>query len=179
MKFATWLLLGAVAVGVHSARIPLEQDTTVSSSPVQTASDLPSEPHEFERAKMEFTQTTKPIDLDMASILGSLNPAHTFEFYIPNEKGEAIAGCSGSVYGGSIYTNRLWVLPQHRQLGLGLQLMEAVHEHGRKHRCTTAFVATTKLEGVMGFYQKMGYSVAVGKKGHSGETSSFMLSRAL
>jgi hypothetical protein len=41
--------------------------------------------------------------------------AYPFAFFIRDEKGKIIAGCNGSVVYGAIYTDQLWVAPNHRR----------------------------------------------------------------
>ncbi|HQY23040.1 MAG TPA: GNAT family N-acetyltransferase [Gammaproteobacteria bacterium] len=53
-----------------------------------------------------------------------------------------------------IYTDQLWVHPDHRKKALGHQLMEAVHDYGRKSGCTMATVATMNFQGAKAFYEK-------------------------
>jgi GNAT superfamily N-acetyltransferase len=85
--------------------------------------------------------------------LAKLNP---FAFFIRDEKNQIIAGCNGSVIFGSIYTDQLWVHPDHRKNGLGHQLMEAVHDYGRRSGCSMATVATMSFQGAKSFYEKLG-----------------------
>lgn len=70
-----------------------------------------------------------------------------------DEHNQIIAGCNGSVIFGSIYTDQLWVHPDHRRIGLGHQLMEAVHDYGRKSECSMATVATMSFQGAKTFYE--------------------------
>lgn len=67
---------------------------------------------------------------------GTCNP---FAFFI---RDQIIAGCSGYVIYGSIYTDLLWVHSDYRRKGMRKQLMEEVHDYGRKVHCKIATVVT-------------------------------------
>lgn len=58
--------------------------------------------------------------------------ATPFAFFLRDEAGNMIAGCNESVIFGCIYTDQLWVHPDYRKNGLGHQLMDEVHEYGKK-----------------------------------------------
>lgn len=112
--------------------------------------------------KLEFT--TSPVATDIDFLTKKINQetpefgeAHPFAFFIRDEKNQIIAGCNGSVVFGSIYTDQLWVHPDHRSIGLGHQLMEAVETYGRKSGCRIATVATMSFQGAKTFYEKLGY----------------------
>lgn len=85
--------------------------------------------------------------------------AHPFAFFVRDEKNQIIAGCNGSVIFGSIYTDQLWVHPEHRGKGLGHKLMAQVHDYGRENDCAMATVATMSFQGAKAFYEKLGYVV--------------------
>ena len=97
--------------------------------------------------KIEHTSTPASEDIDFLTQkinqeTPDLSSAHPFAFFVRDEHNQIIAGCNGSVIFGSIYTDQLWVHPDHRKKGLGHKLMEAVHDYGRKSGCTMATVAT-------------------------------------
>lgn len=134
--------------------------------------------------KLEFTQEPQAADVDfLTQRLNQETPefgvAHTFAFYFKNARDEIIAGCNGSVFYGSIYTDQLWVHPDYRKFGLGRRLMEKVHGYGRQLGCTMATVATMSFQGALGFYEHMGYTIDFARKGHVHDSTCFILRQPL
>ena len=96
---------------------------------------------------IQYTSTPASADIDfLTQKINQETPefgeAHPFAFFIRDEKNQIIAGCNGSMIFGSIYTDQLWGHLNYRKNGLGHQLMEAVHDYGRKSGCNMATVAT-------------------------------------
>ncbi len=105
--------------------------------------------------------------------------AHPFAFFIRDKDNQIIAGCNGSIIFGSVYTDQLWVHPAHRKNGLGHQLMEAVHDYGRKSGCSMATVATMSFQGAKLFYEKLGYVSDFERSGYTSGSSCIFLKRSL
>lgn len=105
--------------------------------------------------------------------------AYPFAFFIRDEKKQIIAGCNGSIIFGSIYTDQLWVHPDYRRNGLGLQLMETVHDYGRGSGCGIATVATMSFQGAQEFYEKLGYVSDFERSGYTQNSSCIFLKRVL
>ncbi len=105
--------------------------------------------------------------------------AHPFAFFLQDEENQIIAGCNGSVIFGSIYTDQLWVHPDHRSNGLGYQLMGAIHDYGRKSGCSMATVATMSFQDAKAFYEKLGYVVDFERLGYTQNSSCIFLKRSL
>ena len=80
---------------------------------------------------------------------------------------------------GSMYTDQLWVHPDHRKKGLGHKLMEAVHDYGRKSECSMATVATMSFQGAKIFYEKLGYVMDFERAGYTQNSSCIFLKRSL
>lgn len=80
---------------------------------------------------------------------------------------------------GSIYTDQLWVHPDHRKNGLGRKLMEAVHDYGRRSGCLIASVATMDFQGAVVFYEKLGYVMDFERPGYTGSSSCHFMRKAL
>lgn len=134
--------------------------------------------------EIEFTSSPMATDIDfLTQKINQETPAfgeaHSFAFFIRNEKNQIIAGCNGSVIFGSIYTDQLWVHPDHRKNGLGYQLMEAVHDYGRQSGCSMATVATMNFQNATIFYEKMGYAVDFERVGYANNSSCIFLKRSL
>ncbi len=134
--------------------------------------------------KLEFT--TSPVATDIDFLTKKINQetpefgeAHPFAFFIRDEKNQIIAGCNGSVVFGSIYTDQLWVHPDHRSIGLGHQLMEAVETYGRKSGCRIATVATMSFQGAKTFYEKLGYISDFERPGYTHSSSCHFMRKEL
>jgi len=133
---------------------------------------------------IQYTSTPASADIDFLTQkinqeTLSFGEAHPFAFFIRDEKNQIIAGCNGSVIFGSIYTDQFWVHPDHRKKGLGHQLMEAVHDYGRKSGCTMATVATMSFQGAKSFYEKLGYVTDFERQGYTQNSSCIFLKRSL
>lgn len=133
---------------------------------------------------IEFTSTPASPDIDFLTQkinqeTLSFGEAHPFAFFIRDERNQIIAGCNGSVIFGSIDTDQLWVHPGSRKKGLGHQLMEAVHDYGRKSGCSMATVATMSFQGALGFYEKLGYVSDFERPGYTQNSSCIFLKWSL
>lgn len=135
---------------------------------------------------MNIAFTSSPLSQDIDFLTQKINQetpefgeAYTFAFFVRNEKNQIIAGCNGSVIFGSIYTDQLWVHPDHRSMGLGYQLMEAVHTYGRKCGCQIATVTTMSFQDAKTFYEKLGYVSDFERPGYTRSSSCIFLKRNL
>ena len=129
-----------------------------------------------------FTPASEDIDFLTQKInqeTPDFGSAHPFAFFVRDEHNQIIAGCNGSVIFGSIYTDQLWVHPDHRKKGLGHKLMEAVHDYGRKSGCAMATVATMSFQGSKAFYEKLGYVSDFERQGYTQNSSCIFLKRSL
>ena len=144
---------------------------------------------------IEYTSTPTSADIDfLTQKINQETPdfgsAHPFAFFVRDEHNQIIAGCNGSVIFGSMYTDQLWVHPDHRKKGLGHKLMEAVHDYGRKSGCAMATVATMSFHqptpkgfgltrGAKAFYEKLGYISDFERHGYTQNSSCIFLKRSL
>lgn len=134
--------------------------------------------------KIEHTESPsgKDIEFLLAKIneenidKGSSNP---FAFFIRDQQANIIAGCSGYVIYGSIYTDLLWVNKEYRKNGLGKSLMEKVHDYGRKMNCKIATVATMSFQKARAFYEKLGYECDFERQGYINKSTSIFLKKKL
>jgi GNAT superfamily N-acetyltransferase len=134
--------------------------------------------------KIEFTKSPASIDIDFLTQkinqeTPELGEAYPFAFFIRDENNQIIAGCNGSVIFGSIYTDQLWVHPDHRGNGLGHKLMAGVHDYGRENGCSMATVATMSFQSSKAFYEKLGYEVDFERSGYTQNSSCLFLKRSL
>lgn len=134
----------------------------------------------------EIEFTIKPKTEDVSFITQKINeeisefgPAYPFAFFMRAEDRNIIAGCNGSVFFGCIYTDQLWVHREYRKQGLGKQLMEAVHEHGRKAGCRMATISTMSFQNTRKFYEKLGYSMTFEYKGYARGSSCLLMKKDL
>ena len=134
--------------------------------------------------RIEFTVSPLTADIDfLTQKINQETPefgeAHPFAFFIRDDKNQIIAGCNGSVIFGSIYTDQLWVHPNYRKNGLGHQLMEAVHDYGRRSGCRISTVATMSFQGAKKFYEKLGYVSDFERPGYTQNSSCIFLKMIL
>ena len=135
---------------------------------------------------MNIEHTSTPASADIDFLTQKINKetpqfgeARPFAFFARNEHNQIIAGCNGSVIFGSIYTDQLWVNPDHRRTGLGYKLMEAVHDYGCKSGCRIATVATMTFQGAKSFYEKLGYVVDFERSGYTKDSSCLFMRKEL
>ena len=133
---------------------------------------------------IEFTSTPQSSEIDFLTQkinqeTSEFGSAYPFAFFIRNEVGEIIAGCNGSVVFGGIYTDQLWVRPDHRGSGFGLKLMKQVHDYGLKLGCQIATVSTMSFQGANTFYEKLGYVVDFERNGYANYSSCLFLKKDL
>jgi len=102
-----------------------------------------------------------------------------FGFFNRNEQGEIIAGASGFVLYGAIYTDQLWVKKRYRRQGLARELMKKVHDFGKEQGCTMATVQTMSFQNAVGFYKNLGYTQDFERSGHIKNSSYIFLSKSL
>lgn len=138
------------------------------------------------KSSVNIQYTSIPASADIDFLTQKINQetpefgeAHPFAFFIRDKRNQIIAGCNGSVIFGSIYTDQLWVHPAHRKKGLAHQLMETVHDYGRRSGCRIATVATMSFQGAKSFYEKLGYITDFERQGYTQNSSCIMLKRSL
>jgi GNAT superfamily N-acetyltransferase len=123
--------------------------------------------------KMKIEHTRSPNSKDIEFLSRKINEetidkgtSSQFAFFMRDENEQIVAGCSGCVIYGSIYTDLLWVHPDYRKKGLGSQLMEKVHDYGRVVHCKIATVATMNFQGTKAFYESLGYKCDFERTGY-------------
>lgn len=133
---------------------------------------------------IDFTE--EPLEEEIAFLTQCIMaPSHeygicrTFAFFIREDTGKILAGCNGFLFFGNIYTDQLWVDPDHRLKGWGKALMEKVFAHGRAHKCTMATVNTMSFQNAREFYEKLGYTVDFERRGYAFGSSFLCLKKDL
>ena len=132
---------------------------------------------------IEFTTTPNSVDINFLTHklneeTKEIGSASSFAFFMRDEEGKIIAGCNGSVIFGCIYTDQLWVDQKCRKQGLGKQLMETVHDYGKKNGCAMATVCTMSFQA-QGFYEKLGYIINFERHGYTQNSSCLFLQKKL
>lgn len=134
--------------------------------------------------KIEFTNSPRMSDIDFLTQqinqeTSKFGAAYPFTFFFRDKDDQIIAGCNGSVVFGTIYTDQLWVHPNHRRSGLGQKLMAQIHDYGQKNECTMATVATMNFQGARAFYEKLGYVMDFERSGYAKDSSCMFFKRSL
>ena len=134
--------------------------------------------------EIEFTLFPSTTDVDFLTRkinaeTREFREAYSFSFFMRDENNQIIDGCNGSVIFGSIYTDQLWVDPDHRKFGWGHKLMEAVHEYGLQNKCSMATVASMSFQGAKSFYEKLGYVVDFERLGYAQGSSCLFMRKEL
>ena len=137
-------------------------------------------------ANMKFDITSHPSTQDIDFLTQKINEeiptkygiAHPFAIFVKTSNGSILAGCNGSVIFGAIYTDQLWVHPEHRGKGVARRLMEQVHQYGKQNGCAMATVSTLDFQ-VPEFYQKLGYKTDFARHGYKNGARCVFLSKVL
>lgn len=134
--------------------------------------------------KLEFTSTPNPIDINFLTQkideeATDFEPTYSFAFFMRDRRGKIIAGCNGNAAFGRIYTDQLWVHKEYRNKGIGRQLIDAVHEYGRKVGCHMATLSTMSFQKARSFYEKLGYSVDFERQGYAQGSSALFMKKEL
>ncbi|WP_353284273.1 GNAT family N-acetyltransferase [Wolbachia endosymbiont (group A) of Lasioglossum fulvicorne] len=135
---------------------------------------------------MKIEHTTSPSSKDIEFLLKKINEetvdkgtCNPFAFFIRDDTEQIIAGCSGFVIYGSIYTDLLWVHSDYRRKGMGKQLMEEVHDYSREMHCKIATVATMNFQMARGFYEKLEYKCDLVRPGYVDGATCIFLKKVL
>lgn len=134
---------------------------------------------------VQFETTTSPSMHEIDFLTQMINEettskgkAYPFAIIARDESGEVVAGCNGSVIFGSIYTDQLWVHSAYRGKGIGVKLIEKVHEFGRENGCNLATVTTMSFQAP-DFYKKLGYKVDFSREGYDKNALCIFMSKHL
>ncbi|WCR58000.1 GNAT family N-acetyltransferase [Wolbachia endosymbiont of Ctenocephalides felis wCfeJ] len=140
----------------------------------------------MEELEIRIEHTTSPNSRDIEFLYKKINEETAdkgtfspFAFFIRDDSKQTIAGCSGFVIYGSIYTDLLWVHSDYRRKGMGRQLMEKVHGYGREVHCKIATVATMNFQMARGFYEKLEYKCDFVRPGYINGAICIFLKKVL
>ena len=76
--------------------------------------------------------------------------------FVRDSDGQMIAGLDGFSWGGYVKIEWLWVHDDHRQRGLGTQLVRAAEAEATRRGCDVVRVDSHTFQAP-GFYEKLGY----------------------
>lgn len=101
-----------------------------------------------------------------------------FAFFIRNENGEIIGGCSGDNMYGGLYVGQLWMAEELRGKGYGTQLMQKAEALAKESKCNFIAVNTFDWEA-LDFYKKLGFYVEFERKGFDKNSVFYFLRKDL
>jgi ribosomal protein S18 acetylase RimI-like enzyme len=136
---------------------------------------------------MKIEHTNSPKAEDIEYLTNKINEetkeeyssAFPFAFFIRNKDEQIIAGCNGYIIFGCVYTDQLWVDSNYRHQGYAKNLMEKVHEHGRKQGCSMATICTMSFQNAVNLYKKLEYKVDFERQGYAKDASCLFLRKDL
>ena len=97
-----------------------------------------------------------------------------FAFFIRDENGKILGGCSGDNMYGGLFVGSLWVTEELRGKGLGTELMQKAERLAKESRCHFMAVNTFDWEA-LDFYKKLGFYVEFERKGFDKDSIFYFL----
>ncbi len=97
-----------------------------------------------------------------------------FAFFIRDETGKIIGGCSGDNMYGSLFVGSLWVTEELRGQGYGTKLMQAAEKLAKESDCNFMAVNTMDWEA-LDFYKKLGFYVEFERNGFDKNSTFYFL----
>jgi len=97
-----------------------------------------------------------------------------FGFFIRDNEGKIVGGCSGDNMYGAIYVGSLWVSEELRGKGYGTQLMREAEKLARESKCHFIAVNTFDWEA-LDFYKRLGFYVEFERKGYDKNSTFYFL----
>ena len=81
-----------------------------------------------------------------------------YAFFVKDDDGQIIGGCSGDIWLDSIHVDLLWIGESLRSKKIGSMLMQKVEELGKEKKSHFVTVITLSTQA-FGFYEKLGYKI--------------------
>lgn len=97
---------------------------------------------------------------------------------IKNEHGEVVAGCTGSLYFGSLHLEQLWVDVNYRNKGYGRKLLNKMESIGIESKCRFSTLTTMDWEA-LNLYKKCGYRIEYIRDGYANNSTMYLLKKDL
>ena len=113
-----------------------------------------------------------------AKIKKAMRPIESFAFFILDEHGMMVGGCSGCHMYGSTYIDSLWVAEALRGKGYGKALMFEAETLANKNDTHFMTVNTFDWEA-LDFYKKIGFYVEFERKGFDKDSIFYFLRKNL
>ncbi len=92
--------------------------------------------------------------------------------------GRLVAGVAGYTHWGWLFVGHLWVSGEHREHGVGSQLMATIEEAARRRGAEAAHVDSYDFQAV-DFYKKIGYRTFGQLEGYPTGHTRFFMQKAL
>jgi ribosomal protein S18 acetylase RimI-like enzyme len=136
---------------------------------------------------MRIELTDSPDERDEAFVIAqtrAYNAAFTEEdvrslcVFIRDDEERVIGGVTATTYWEYLEIQFLWVHEDHRDRGLGSELMVAAEAEAGRRGCKHAFLDTLSFQA-LGFYRKPGYSEFGRLSGFSGRHERYFLRKTL
>jgi ribosomal protein S18 acetylase RimI-like enzyme len=97
---------------------------------------------------------------------------------VKSKNGEIIGGLLGMTYWGWLDIDRFWVKEEHRQKGIGKELLRKAEEEAINRGCTRAHLYTHDFQAV-DFYKKRGYEIKCELENLPGGHSKYLMIKKL
>jgi GNAT superfamily N-acetyltransferase len=107
-----------------------------------------------------------------------MKPLDSFAFFIRDESGEIIGGCSGEIMYGSLFVSQLWLREEMRHKGYGTLLMQRAEQLAQKSGCHFIALNTFNWEAP-DFYIKLGFYNEFERKGFDKNSIFYFLRKDL
>ena len=99
-------------------------------------------------------------------------------FVLRGERGDALGGVLGQLWGGWLQVSHLWVAEAARGVGHGTRLLENAEAHARSRGAVGATLETFSFQA-RPFYERLGYQVFGTLDGYPPGHTKFFLRKAL
>ena len=134
---------------------------------------------------MNFETTDSPGKADIDALIEGLTEYNSAA--VPRDRqelgvfvrsaGTLLAGAYGASIWDWVHIRFLWVHPDHRNSGLGTQVMQRVEQEAARRGCVGIHLDTYSFQALP-FYQKLGFEVFGEVEGHpKGHTRHFLKKR--
>jgi len=112
------------------------------------------DPHAPESLKQHVRDR---LDLHNVAATGQ-SEYYAVSMFLKDARDEVLGGLLGSLWGGWLYVQHLWVAAPLRGLGHGRRLMQAAERYAVERGCRNAHLDTSSFQAPA-FYEKLGYQV--------------------
>lgn len=145
-------------------------------------------PHVYNRMNYKITYQPHPTSEEIqrlnngishqAILKKNMTPIESFAFFIEDENGTMVGGCSGCHMYGSTYIDALWVHEALRKQGYGKALMLEAETLANKNNTNFMTVNTFDWEA-LDFYKHLGFHIEFERKGFDKDSIFYFLRKNL